>query len=109
MAKIVNKKGKKTQEAAAPIKWSVSNMRAWDDGGVTFALNLEVASKRLVTIYGCRIAEGKEGSFISFPSRKGKDGKYYSHAYVRLTEEEQEEIIEEVTKTLAATRKRGRK
>ena len=64
MAKIVSKK---TQEAAAPIKWSV---------------------------YGCRIAEGKEGSFISFPSRKGKDGKYYSHAYFRLTQEEQDEIIQ---------------
>lgn len=94
MAKIVSKKGKKTQEVAAPIKWSVSNMRAWDDGGVTFALNLEVASKRLVTIYGCRIAEGKEGSFINFPSRKGKNGKYYSHAYFRLTQEEQDEIIQ---------------
>lgn len=93
MAKITTK-GKNTQKAAAPITWSVSNMRAWDDGGVTFALNLEVASKRVVTIYGCRIVEGKEGSFISFPSRKGKDGKFYSHAYLRLTQEEQDEIIQ---------------
>lgn len=94
MAKIVNKKGNKTQEAAAPITWCVSNMRAWDDGGVTFALNLEVASKRLVTIYGCRIVEGKEGDFISFPRRKGKDGMYYNHAYLRLTQEEQDKIIQ---------------
>ena len=41
-----------------------------------------------------KLVEGKEGSFISFPSRKGKDGKYYSHAYFRLTQEEQDEIIQ---------------
>lgn len=96
MAKI-NTKGKKPQkakEADAPITWEVSYIRAWNDGSVTFALNLQVATKRWVTIYGCRIVEGKDGSFISFPSRKGGDGKYYSHAYLRLTQEEQDEIIQ---------------
>jgi len=93
MAKTITK-GKKTQKSTAPITWSVSNVRAWDDGGVTFALNLQVAEGRMVTVYGCRIAEGQEGAFISFPSRKGKDGKYYSHAYFRLTAKEQEKIIQ---------------
>lgn len=41
-----------------------------------------------VTIYGCTYNEGKEGKsdWIGFPSRKGKDGKYYKHAYVELDE-----------------------
>ena len=39
-----------------------------------------------VTIYGCRYVEGKNGDFIAFPSKKGKDGKYYKHAYVELDE-----------------------
>ena len=31
-----------------------------------------------VTIYGCKVVEGKNGDFISFPSHKGKDDKYYN-------------------------------
>lgn len=27
------------------------------------------------------LVEGKEGLFLSFPSKKGKDGKYYSSVY----------------------------
>ena len=33
---------------------------------------------------------------MSFPSRKGSDGKYYSHAYIRLTDEEQDDILDAV-------------
>lgn len=32
------------------------------------------------TIYGCKLIEGSQGIFVSFPSRKGTDGKYYAHA-----------------------------
>lgn len=46
-----------------------------------------------VTIYGCRLVEGKKGTFVSFPSKKGKDGKYYSHAYVKLSQEDTDFII----------------
>lgn len=42
-----------------------------------------------VTIYGCwyRTGSDKKGEdyeMVSFPSQKGKDGKYYNHAYVQL-------------------------
>lgn len=85
----------KKAEQVAPITWDVSNVRQWKDGAIQFALDLELAKDRNVTIYGCRIAAGKEKgrNFVSFPSRKGTDGKYYSHAYVRLTDLEQQEII----------------
>ena len=93
----------KKAEQVAPITWDVSNVRQWKYGAIQFALDLELAKDRTVTIYGCRIAAGKEKgrnfvsfpsrNFVSFPSRKGTDGKYYSHAYVRLTDEEQQEII----------------
>ena len=45
-----------------------------------------------VTIYGCsyRELERKDGSGsfakIGFPSRKGSDDKWYSHAYVKLSD-----------------------
>lgn len=32
-----------------------------------------------LTIRGCRIVNGKDGDFISYPSRKGNDGKYWNH------------------------------
>lgn len=53
-----------------------------------------------VTVYGCIVMEGKNGDFISFPSYKGKDGKYYNHAYIPLTDKEQESILLDVEKEL---------
>ena len=53
-----------------------------------------------VTIYGCRYVEGKNGDFIAFPSKKGKDGKYYKHAYVELDEAMVSLIDEQLDKLL---------
>lgn len=53
-----------------------------------------------VTIYGCRYVEGKNGDFISFPSYKGKDDKYYSHAYAELTDEDVKEIDAQIDELL---------
>lgn len=53
-----------------------------------------------VTIYGCKVVEGKNGDFISFPSHKGKDGKYYNHAYIKLSDEAAADIIAQVEKKL---------
>ena len=94
MARINNKK---EEQKLAPLTWGISNVRNWEKGQITFALELEVAKDRILTIYGCRIAAGTTGvTFISFPSRKGTDGKYYSHAYVHLSSAEQQEIIDAV-------------
>ena len=53
-----------------------------------------------VTIYGCKVVEGKNGDFISFPSHKGKDGKYYNHAYIKLSDDQTKEIISQVENML---------
>lgn len=53
-----------------------------------------------VTIYGCRYVEGSKGDFIAFPSKKGKDGKYYKHAYVELDEAMVNLIDEQLDKML---------
>ena len=34
-----------------------------------------------LVIKGLTLVEGKEGLFLSFPSKKGKDGKYYNSIY----------------------------
>ena len=53
-----------------------------------------------VKIYGCRFMEGKNGDFVSFPSYKAKDGKYYSHAYVDLDEASIKLIDEQIDELL---------
>ena len=53
-----------------------------------------------VTIYGCKVVEGSKGDFISFPSHKGKDGKYYNHAWVKLSDDDSQKIIAQVEEKL---------
>ena len=83
------------------LNYEVRFAKKWKDGGITFTLDLFTDDGRMVSIYNCRIMDGRKNSnFISFPSRKGTDGKYYSHAYVELSQEEQDAIIETVIDTL---------
>ena len=88
------KKPEKKNETVI-TKVEVIRAKAFDNGGVIFDMAVND-----VTIYGCRVVEGKNGDFISLPSRKGNDGQYYSHAYVKLTAEDTKEIISQVEKAL---------
>ena len=54
-----------------------------------------------VMIYGCRFVEDKNGDFVSFPSYKGSNGKYYSHAYIKLDEASVKLIDEQIDQLLA--------
>ena len=53
-----------------------------------------------IKIYGCTVVEGKKGDFISFPSKKGKDDKWYSIVYARLSNSDQDIILSEIEKQL---------
>ena len=53
-----------------------------------------------VTIYGCKVVEGKNGDFISFPSHKGKDDKYYNYVYIKLSDEQTAGIVKQVEEML---------
>ena len=49
-----------------------------------------------VRIYGCKLIEGENGWFIGFPSKKPtkkKNGKWYNHVWVPLSEDDTVEII----------------
>lgn len=52
-----------------------------------------------VIIFGCRIVEGKNGVFISMPSRKSGD-RYYSHVGIKLSEKMTQEILNAVEEKL---------
>lgn len=49
-----------------------------------------------ITIYGMRVVEGKNGDFLSFPQTKGKDGKYYSICWAKLSEKDQADILKAI-------------
>ena len=71
----------------------VKRAKAFDDGKIVFDMIVND-----VTIYGCRLLEGKNGIFVSFPSRKGKDNKYYKIAYVGLSEADVSNIVAQIEK-----------
>lgn len=75
--------------------YSVDRVKMDSKDRVRFALTVNG-----VTVYGCNVLEGKNGDFISFPSYKGKDGKFYNHVYIPLTDKEQEGILLDVEKEL---------
>lgn len=75
--------------------YSVDHVKMDSKDRVRFALTVNG-----VTVYGCNVVEGTNGDFISFPSYKGKDGKYYNHVYIPLTDKEQEDILLDVEKEL---------
>lgn len=79
--------------------FSVKNSREWDSGDVTTTLTLNG-----ITIYNVRIMQTHDGNheFLSFPSRKGNDGKYYPYVYVSLSDKDTAKIIEAIDNDLAA-------
>ena len=88
IAKVL-KKAENKEAVKNVIK--VTRGHVFDDGSVAF--DMEVNG---VSIYNSTLREGKNGLFVSFPSRKAKDGKYYSHVYVKLSEEDVADIIEQL-------------
>lgn len=89
------KKPEKKQESVLKTI-EVSRAYAFDNGGVVFDAELNG-----ISIYGLRVVEGSKGDFISFPARQGKDGKYYNHVWVKLTDADTKEIISQIEKKLA--------
>jgi DNA-binding cell septation regulator SpoVG len=49
------------------------------------SFNVHLSSKAgadpFLTIRGCRIVDGSKGQFVSYPSRKQDDGKYWNHIW----------------------------
>lgn len=56
----------------------------WFDGAYP-SFNLILASaagkEPFIEIKGCKIMDGKNGPFVSYPSRKLDSGKYWNHVY----------------------------
>lgn len=85
------KKANKEKTESTENEIKVTRGHVFDDGLVAF--DMEVNG---VSIYNSTLREGKNGQFVSFPSRKGKDGKYYSHVYVKLSDDDVKSIVEQL-------------
>lgn len=48
----------------------------------------------LMTLYSVRVIKGPKGVFVSFPSSKGKDGKYYTYYHF------EDDIYKDVTEAV---------
>ena len=92
----MSRRSKENAEAKAVVN-DLKVLRAKEYKETVFC-DLEING---VKIYGCRYVEGKNGDFISFPSYKGKDGKYYSHCYIDLDEAMVSLIDEQIDKLLS--------
>ena len=90
------RRSKENKEASAPVVNDLKVLRAKEYQDNIF-MDLEING---VTIYGCRFVEGSKGNFVSFPSHKGKDGKYYNYAYIKLDDAMIQLIDEELDKLL---------
>lgn len=89
----------KTVSKTYKHEYAVRRAVQFDDSDVLFDLTIDD-----LTIYGCRVVEGKNGDFISLPSRKGKDGKYWGIVYKKFTDEETNAILDMVSAALAGVK-----
>lgn len=98
----IKKNSKKEAETKEVKQLEITVKRAKDfsdDEKTSIACDLEVNG---VMIYNCWYREGKkkDGSdyaMIAFPSRKDeKTDKYYNHAYVKLSDDDVENIAKQI-------------
>ena len=104
----ISKKGKQEVKKEEAQALTIKVTRAKDftkEGadGCTIAFDMKVNG---VTIYSCFYREGtkKDGdsySMVSFPARQDeKTKKYYNHAYVKLSDEQVEDIAKQIENLL---------
>lgn len=87
-----------TKKELVKHSFSVERVHVFEDGSVTFNMVID----GYVRVYGLRIYDGRDGKpFISFPSRKGKDDKYWNHVYCPLSPEDVENIARQVEEQMA--------
>ena len=55
--------------------------RPYDDNSKKTKAFIELCLDKTLVIKGLTLVEGSQGLFLSFPSSKGKDGKYHKSIY----------------------------
>lgn len=77
--------------------WDVLRAHEFEGGDISFDMTVNG-----VKIYGMvlRWNEERKENWIAFPARKGKDNKYYSHAWFPVSSELQKAIEDRIEELL---------
>ena len=78
-------------------KFEILRTHMFQNGGVTADIKIND-----IAIYGVRVVECEKGDFLSFPQRKGSDGKYYAIVYVCLSPDDQSAMLAAIEAALNA-------
>lgn len=49
-----------------------------------------------VSINNCKVVDGRNGEFVALPQYEGSDGNWYPIVWAKLSDEDQDKILEEV-------------
>ena len=85
---------KKEREYIKITNLNVDNVRAFEGNKSTTVFFTLIING--VSIYNCKVVEGKNGDFISFPQTKGSNEKWYNVAYAAISPEDSEKILTQV-------------
>ena len=87
----------KAETKVTKLAYTISRVKEVNDTMVSFNINVNG-----VTIYGMKVIKykskktGEEGMMVAFPTRKGSDDKYYNLCTFSMTQEMQDDIINQV-------------
>lgn len=87
----------KTETKVTKLAYTISRVKEVTDTMVSFNINVNG-----VTIYGMKVIKykskktGEDGMMVAFPTRKGTDDKYYNICTFSMTQEMQDDIINQV-------------
>ena len=74
--------------------FKVKRAHEFSNGNISFDFECDG-----IAFYRSTVVKGKNGEFVSFPQYESNE-KWYSYYYMKLTEKEQEALIDEVYKAL---------
>lgn len=96
----INRTKNESEEQEVLYNAQVKRVHEFDSGDIGFDVVVNG-----VTIYGCIYKSGtnengEEYTFVAFPSRKGKDGKYYNFVYFKINDDLLADIEKQIERLL---------
>lgn len=76
--------------------FAVTNVKNYSDSVCFFDLYI-MSEIGIVVIYSCKVISGEKGDFIAFPSDKGNNDKYYNHAFIKMSDDIKDAIVNAVS------------
>lgn len=78
---------------------SISQINNYSDSVTFFTLTIDTALGEML-IPSCKVISGKKGDFVTLPSVKGNGDKYFPFAYVSISKEISEAIIDAIANNI---------